>query len=46
MVIEASEQILRRSIDRDEHERLISEALDELEAEVAGAGTGGSGGGE
>ncbi|MCA1740589.1 MAG: hypothetical protein LC740_17755, partial [Actinobacteria bacterium] len=40
MVVQASEQILGRSIDRDEHERLISEALDELETEVAGAGAG------
>jgi F0F1-type ATP synthase membrane subunit b/b' len=40
MVVQASEQILGRSIDRDEHERLISEALDELETEVAGASTG------
>jgi len=40
MVIQASEQILSRSIDRDEHERLISEALDELEAEVTEAGAG------
>src|SRR5918993_647611 len=41
MVIQSSEQILGRSIDHDEHERLISDALDELEADVAaGAGTG------
>lgn len=41
MVIQASEQILNREIDRDEHERLISEALDTLEAEAAGAGADG-----
>src|SRR5215213_6702170 len=39
MVVQASEQVIGRSIDRDEHERLISQALDELEAEVAGSGT-------
>ena len=37
MVVQASEQVIGRSIDRDEHERLISQALDDLEAEVAGA---------
>src|SRR5919199_1397820 len=45
MVIQASEQIIGRSIDRDDHERLISQALDELEAEVTGASSGGSGSG-
>src|SRR5918995_1409788 len=40
MVILASEQVIGRSIDRDEHERLISQALDDLEAEVAGATSG------
>src|ERR687895_119904 len=39
MVVQASEQVIGRSIDRDEHERLISQALDELEAEVAGSRT-------
>jgi F-type H+-transporting ATPase subunit b len=39
MVVQASEQVIGRSIDRDEHQRLISQALDELEAEVAGSGT-------
>ena len=39
MVVQASEQVIGRSIDRDEHERLISQALDDLEAEVAGSGT-------
>jgi len=37
MVIQASEQVLGRELDRDEHERLISEALDNLETEVAGS---------
>lgn len=36
MVVEAAERVLGREVDRDEHERLISEALDNLEAEVAG----------
>ena len=40
MVVQASEQVIGRSIDRDEHERLISQALDDLEAEVAGAASG------
>jgi F-type H+-transporting ATPase subunit b len=44
MVIQASEQVLSRSVDRDEHERLISQALDDLENEVA-AGNGGVTGG-
>ena len=35
MVVQASEQVIGRSIDRDEHERLISQALDDLEAEMA-----------
>ena len=39
MVVQASEQVIGHSIDRDEHERLISQALDDLEAEVAGSGT-------
>jgi F-type H+-transporting ATPase subunit b len=38
MVVQASEQVIGRSIDRDEHERLISQALDDLEAEVAESG--------
>ena len=40
MVINASEQVLARSVDRDEHERLISQALDDLENQVA-SGNGG-----
>ncbi|MGF1470477.1 MAG: F0F1 ATP synthase subunit B [Rubrobacteraceae bacterium] len=36
MVIEASERVLGREVDHEEHERLISEALDNLEAEVTG----------
>ena len=42
MVVQASEQVIGRSIDRDEHERLIAQALDDLESEVAGT-TSGSG---
>jgi F-type H+-transporting ATPase subunit b len=38
MIVQASEQIINRSIDRDEHERLITQSLDELEAEFTGAG--------
>src|SRR5215208_6879695 len=36
MVIVATERIIRHELDREEHERLISEALESLEAEVAG----------
>ena len=36
MVIVATERIIGHELDREEHERLISEALDSLEAEVAG----------
>ena len=36
MVMVASERVIGRELDRDGHERLISEALDSLEAEVAG----------
>src|ERR687893_425344 len=43
MVIQASEQVIGREVDHDDHERLISEALDELETEVAGASSGGGG---
>ncbi len=44
MVIQASEQVLGRELDHDEHERLISEALDNLEAEVTGPATDGRAG--
>ena len=43
MVIQASEQVLGRTVDHDEHERLVAQALDDLEAEVAGSSTGGRG---
>ena len=36
MVIVATERLIGHELDRDGHERLISEALDNLEAEVAG----------
>src|SRR5919205_1630387 len=36
MVVGATERVIGRELDRDEHERLISEALDNLETEVAG----------
>ena len=36
MVIVATERVIGQELDREEHERLISEALDSLEAEVAG----------
>jgi F0F1-type ATP synthase membrane subunit b/b' len=39
MIVQASEQVIGRSIDRDEHERLISQALDDLESEMAESGT-------
>jgi F-type H+-transporting ATPase subunit b len=39
MVIQASEQVLGRTVDHDEHERLVSQALDDLEAEVTGSGS-------
>lgn len=41
MVIEASERVLGRELDGSEHERLISEALDNLEAEMAGVSSNG-----
>ena len=40
MVIQASEQVIGRELDAEEHERLISDALDDLEAEVAGSSVG------
>src|SRR5918999_3743882 len=36
MVIVASERVIGRELDRDGHERLISDALDTLEGQVAG----------
>jgi F-type H+-transporting ATPase subunit b len=36
MVIVATKQVIGHELDREAHERLISEALDSLEAEVAG----------
>jgi hypothetical protein len=36
MVIVASERVIGHELDRDGHERLISEALDSLETKVAG----------
>lgn len=43
MVIQTSERVLGRSLEQDDHERLISEALDSLESEVAGTPAGGDG---
>jgi F0F1-type ATP synthase membrane subunit b/b' len=43
MVIQASEQVIGREVDHEDHERLISEALDELEAEIAEASAGSGG---
>jgi F-type H+-transporting ATPase subunit b len=43
MVILASGRVVGRELDRSEHERLISEALDSLEAEVAASGVSGNG---
>jgi hypothetical protein len=45
MVIQASEQVLGRTVDRDEHERLIEQALDDLDSEMAASGTSGTSGG-
>lgn len=42
MVILASEQVIGKKLDGDDHERLISQALDDLEAEVVS--TSGNGG--
>lgn len=44
MVYLASERVLNRQIDRDEHDRLISEALDSLEAEETAGSVSGDGG--
>ncbi len=46
MVIQASEQVIGKKLDGDDHERLIGQALDDLEAEVgasAGASSGNGG---
>jgi F-type H+-transporting ATPase subunit b len=43
MVIQASEQVLGRSVEREDHDRLIAQALDELEGEIS-TSTGGRGG--
>jgi F-type H+-transporting ATPase subunit b len=43
MVLQTSERVIGRSLEREDHERLISEALDSLEVEVAGAPAGGDG---
>jgi len=47
MVIGTSERVLRRSIGREDHERLVAEAMDSLESEVATSspGRGGVGNG-
>lgn len=37
MVIQATGQVIGREVDQNEHERLIAQALDDLEAEVAGS---------
>lgn len=44
MVIQASERVIGREVDRDEHDRLIAQALDDLHAEVAGITSGGGNG--
>jgi len=41
MVILTSERIIGQELDRDGHERLISDALDTLEVQVAGSAPGG-----
>jgi F-type H+-transporting ATPase subunit b len=38
MIIQASSQVIDRELDSEEHERLIEEALNNLEAEVVGSG--------
>jgi F-type H+-transporting ATPase subunit b len=40
MVLMTSERVIGRGLDRDGHERLISEALDSLERETAGSAPG------
>lgn len=39
MVLAATGQVINRELDAGEHDRLINEALDNLEAEVAGSGS-------
>ena len=43
MVILTSERVIGQELDRDGHERLISDALDHLESGVAGSSTSGDG---
>jgi F-type H+-transporting ATPase subunit b len=43
MVLQTSERVIGRSLEREDHERLISEALDFEGVEVAGAPAGGDG---
>jgi F-type H+-transporting ATPase subunit b len=38
MVVLTSERVLRRTLDREDHERLIAEAMESLEAEVSTSG--------
>ena len=45
MVVVASERVLKRSIQRDDHDRLISDALDSLQSDVATSGVGDGRGG-
>lgn len=44
MIIQASSQVIDRELDSGEHERLIEEALNNLEAEVVGSGASKNGG--
>lgn len=44
MIIQASSQVIDRELDSNEHERLIEEALNNLEAEVVGSGVSENGG--
>jgi F-type H+-transporting ATPase subunit b len=40
MVVEATQRVLRRSIDEDDQERLVSDALNSLDSETAGSPSG------
>jgi hypothetical protein len=40
MVVEATQRVLRRTIDEDDQERLISDALESLDSETAGSTSG------